>query len=45
MKKMAFVDLTNYYDWPVGGMIRYEQQILAVLTEFYEIDLWGVSVG
>ena len=44
MKKMAFVDLTNYYDWPVGGMIRYEQQILAVLTEFYEIDLWGVSV-
>lgn len=44
MKKMAFVDLTDYCEWPVGGMIRYEQQILSVLADFYEIDLWGVSV-
>ena len=44
MKKMAFVDLTDFHAWPVGGMIRYELQILEILTSFYEIDLWGVSV-
>lgn len=44
MKKMAFVDLSNFTDWPVGGMIRYEMQILEVLANFYEIELWGVSL-
>lgn len=27
-KKMAFVDLTNYKDWPMGGMLEYELAIL-----------------
>lgn len=44
MKKMAFVDLCNFRDWPMGGMIRYELMILETLEQFYEIDLWGVSV-
>ena len=23
-RKMAFVDLTNFKDWPMGGMLEYE---------------------
>lgn len=42
--KMAFVDLSNFVDWPMGGMLEYELRILNYLTEEYEIDLWGVSV-
>ena len=43
-KKMAFVDLTNYRDWPMGGMLEYELSILPTLTEKYDVDIWGVSV-
>src|SRR5574344_1556499 len=44
MKKMAFVDLCNFTDWPMGGMVRYELMILETLEQYYDIDLWGVSV-
>lgn len=44
-KKMAFVDLTNYKDWPMGGMIQYELNILPYLCEHYNVDLWGVTVN
>lgn len=44
MKKMAFVDLTNFVDWPVGGMLQYELSILPNLAKNFDIDLWGVSV-
>lgn len=44
MKKMAFVDLCNFVDWPMGGMIVYELQILEILEQYYEMELWGVSV-
>lgn len=43
-KRLAFVDLTNFVDWPVGGMLQYELTILEYLNEFFDIDLWGVSV-
>ncbi|MBS4884443.1 MAG: glycosyltransferase family 4 protein [Amedibacillus dolichus] len=43
-KKLAFVDLTNFIDWPVGGMLQYELTILKYLNEYFDIDLWGVSV-
>ena len=43
-KKMAFVDLTNFLDWPMGGMLEYELAILKYLTEQYDVELWGVSV-
>lgn len=43
-KRMAFVDLCNYADWPMGGMLQYELQILETLTEQYQVDLWGVRV-
>lgn len=44
MKKMAFVDLTDFHRWPMGGMLRYEESILPVLAQNYDIDLWGVKV-
>lgn len=44
-KKMAFVDLTNFKDWPMGGMIQYELSILPYLCDHYDVDLWGVSVN
>lgn len=44
MKKMAFVDLTNYRDWPTGGMLQYELAILPHLSKAYDLDIWGVSV-
>ena len=43
-KKMAFVDLTNYKDWPMGGMLEYELAILKHLVGEYDVDIWGVSV-
>ena len=43
-KKMAFVDLTNFKDWPMGGMLQYELAILNHLEEKYQLDIWGVSV-
>lgn len=44
-KKMAFVDLTNYKDWPMGGMLEYELAILKYLVEEYDVDIYGVSVN
>lgn len=44
MKKLAFVDLTDFHRWPMGGMLRYEEAILPVLAQNYDIDLWGVKV-
>lgn len=43
-KKMAFVDLCNFQDWPMGGMLEYERTILKHLVNIYDVDLWGVSV-
>lgn len=44
-KKLAFVDLTNFKDWPMGGMLQYELSILPYLCDHYDIDIWGVSVN
>lgn len=44
MKRMAFVDLTNFIDWPVGGMLQYELAILPYLAKRFDLDMWGVSV-
>lgn len=41
---MAFIDLTNFKDWPMGGMLQYELKILPYLCDKYDVDLWGVSV-
>ncbi len=44
-KKMAFVDLSNFHDWPMGGMLEYELTLLENLTDSFDIDIWGVSVN
>lgn len=43
-KKMAFIDLTNFKDWPMGGMLEYELAILKYLVKKYDVEIWGVSV-
>lgn len=42
--KMAFVDLSNFKDWPMGGMLSYELTILPYIAKHYDVELWGVSV-
>lgn len=42
--KMAFIDLTNFHDWPMGGMLTYELAILPYLADEYDLELWGCSV-
>lgn len=44
-KRMAFVDLTNFKDWPMGGMLEYELAILPYLCEHYDVDIYGYSVN
>lgn len=41
---MAFVDLSNFKDWPMGGMLEYELAILPYLCEHYDVDIYGYSV-
>ena len=43
-KKLAFVDLTNFKNWPMGGMLEYELAILPYLCEHYEVGIFGFSV-
>lgn len=43
-KRMAFIDNSNFKDWPMGGMLEYELSILRYLIREYDLDLWGVSV-
>lgn len=45
MKRIAFVDLTNFKNWPAGGMLQYELAILPYLVKEYQVDIWGVSVN
>lgn len=41
---MAFIDNSNFSNWPMGGMLEYELSILECLCDEYDVDLWGVSV-
>ena len=43
--KMAFVDNSNFKDWPMGGMLEYELAILQHLVNDFDVDIWGVSVN
>lgn len=44
-RRMAFVDLTDYHDWPMGGMLAYESAILPYLAQEYDLEIWGCSVN
>lgn len=43
-KKMAFIYMSNYIDWPLGGMLEYVKNIIPRLSELYDIDIFGCSV-
>lgn len=44
-RKLAFIDLSNFKDWPAGGMLQYELAILPKLVKEFDVDIWGVSVN
>ncbi len=43
--KMAIISSTDYVSWPVGGMLYFLRDLLPYLSEYFEIELWGVSTG
>lgn len=44
MKRMAVIFNSDYQHWPMGGMITYVRQALSMLSDVYEIELWGCAV-
>lgn len=47
MKKVAFIYLSNYSEWPMGGMLTYVKNIIPFLSEQddWKMDLWGGTVN
>ena len=46
MKKIAFVYLSNYNDWPMGGMLSYVKNLIPYFKNAnWNIDYWGCSVN
>lgn len=43
MKKMAFIYLSNYEDWPLGGMLNYAKNLIPYIKQDsrWDVDLWG----
>lgn len=41
--KMAFVYLSNYSDWPMGGMLNYVRNIIPYFKDnnICDVDIWG----
>lgn len=44
MKRMAVIFNSDYQNWPMGGMITYVAQAVAMLADSFEIELWGCAV-
>lgn len=44
MKRMAVIFNSDYQSWPMGGMITYVVQAVSMLSDSFEIDLWGCAV-
>lgn len=46
MKKIAFIYLSNYNDWPMGGMLSYVKNLIPYFKNAnWNIDYWGCSVN
>ncbi len=45
--KVALIYLSNYKDWPMGGMLNYVNNIIPNLcdSEKMEVDIWGATRG
>lgn len=45
MESVAIIYLSNYRDWPMGGMLTYVKNLLPwVLKEEWDVDIWGGEV-
>lgn len=44
MKRMAIIFNSDYQHWPMGGMITYVVQAVSMLSDMFEIELWGCAV-
>ena len=44
MKRMAVIFNSDYQNWPMGGMITYVVQAVSMLSDTFEIELWGCAV-
>jgi hypothetical protein len=42
---MAVIFNSDYQNWPMGGMISYITQTVQMLSDTFEIELWGCSVN
>lgn len=45
MKRMALIFNSDYHHWPMGGMITYVIHTISMLSDSFEIDLWGCAVN
>lgn len=46
MKSVAIIYLSNYKDWPMGGMLTYVKNLLPeiIKEEEWEVDIWGGKI-
>lgn len=44
MKRMAVIFNSDYQQWPMGGMITYVNETVSMLSDSFEIELWGCAV-
>lgn len=42
--KMGITLSTNYCTWPSGGMVNYVRNCIPILSEYFDINLYGVKV-
>lgn len=45
-RKVALIYMSNYFDWPMGGMLNYIKNMIPYLCnhEDWELDLWGSEI-
>jgi len=46
MLKVAFIYLSNYDDWPMGGMLNYAKNLIPHLRNYHNwnMDIWGGQI-
>ena len=40
---MAIISSTDYFSYPMGGMMSFIRDILPYLVKYFDIELWGVT--
>ena len=44
MKKIALVYMSDYVEWPLGGMLTYVRNIIPPLGDTFDIELFGSTI-